>query len=162
VRLTSHSDYALRFLIYCALKPGTRVTIAEAAAAYGISRHHLMKIAQKLVLGNFLHSVRGRGGGLQLARPPHKINVGEVVRMMEADSLLVECFDSATNSCVIAPACGLKHLLARALEDFYRRLDSASLHDITGHVDTTLALFANDNTGDGPIAPRRPRSATCG
>jgi len=130
VRLTSHSDYALRVLIYCAGRPTELATIADIAKAYDISRAHLMKIANKLVRAGFLQSTRGRNGGLRLARPAKSINIGKVVRLMESQSQLIECFDRATNSCVIAPACGLKHLLAKADDAFYRQLDTASLADI--------------------------------
>jgi Rrf2 family nitric oxide-sensitive transcriptional repressor len=141
MRLTSHSDYALRLLIYCALRPTELVTIAEVAQAYDISRNHLMKIAHKLALAGFLQSARGRNGGLRLASPADKINIGKVVRVMEQDSLLVECFDRATNTCVIAPACELKHVLARALEDFYACLDRSTLADIARPPKPLLALL---------------------
>ncbi len=130
MRLTAHSDYALRLLIYCASSSTELATIADIAKAYDISRTHLMKIANKLVRAGFLKSTRGRNGGLCLARPARSINIGKVVRIMENQSTLIECFDRATNSCVIAPTCGLKHLLAKADDAFYRQLDTASLADI--------------------------------
>lgn len=130
MRLTAHSDYALRLLIYCAASPARLATIADIAAAYDISRAHLMKIANKLVRAGFLQSTRGRKGGLRLARPANSINIGKVVRIMESQSLLIECFDRTTNSCVISPACGLKHLLAKADDAFFQQLDMATLADI--------------------------------
>jgi Rrf2 family transcriptional regulator, nitric oxide-sensitive transcriptional repressor len=130
MRLTSFSDYALRLLILCASKEGNLVTIAEAADTYAISKSHLMKIANELVRVGFLQSVRGRNGGLRLARPASDINIGKVVRHMERESVLVECFSPETNACVITRACGLKFLLAGAMEDFYKRLETASLADI--------------------------------
>lgn len=131
MRLTSFTDYALRLLIYCALRPDALVTIADVSRAYGISKSHLMKIANELSRAGFIHAVRGRNGGLRLARPARAINIGNVVRVMERESLLVECFDRTSNTCVIAPACGLKHLLAQAAEDFCQRLETATLADIT-------------------------------
>lgn len=130
VRMTAHTDYALRLLIYCALRPDERVTVAQASEAYGISRAHVMKIAHELVKAGFLDSARGRNGGLRLARPPKAINIGKVARIMESKSHLVECFDRASNTCVIAPACSLKHLLSRADDAFYKQLETASLADI--------------------------------
>jgi Rrf2 family nitric oxide-sensitive transcriptional repressor len=131
MRLTSFSDYALRLLILCASRGERLVTIAEAAEAYGISKNHLMKIAHVLVRADVLKSIRGRNGGLLLATGAEQISIGKVVRLMEKQSVLVECFAPASNSCVIAPACGLKFLLSEAAEDFYRRLDRATLADIT-------------------------------
>ena len=130
MRMTAHSDYAMRMLIYCAAKPSVHVTISEVAKAYGISKAHLMKIANELVRAGFLQSLRGRNGGLRLAQAASAINVGKVVRLMEQSSPLIECFDRATNTCVIAPACGLKHLLAKADEAFYQQLDTASLAEV--------------------------------
>lgn len=142
VRLTVHTDYALRLLISCAANPHELVTIAEVASAYGISKAHLMKIANKLVRAGFLASTRGRKGGLRLAGPAASINIGKVVRLMESQSLLVECYDRATNSCVIAPACSLKHLLAGAEEAFYRHLETASLADIALAPKDVLRFFS--------------------
>jgi len=130
MRLTSFSDYSLRLLILCASRAPELVTIADAATIYGISRNHLMKVANELSRGGFLRSVRGRNGGLHLARPAEEISIGKVVRLMEGSGDFVECFVPGQNSCVIAPACGLKFLFATALEDFFRRLDDATLADV--------------------------------
>ncbi|MFT3673165.1 RrF2 family transcriptional regulator [Aestuariivirga sp.] len=130
MRLTSFSDYSLRLLILCAARAPELVTIAEAATIYGISRNHLMKVANELTKGGFLRSVRGRNGGLHLARPAEEISIGKVVRMMEGGGEFVECFVPGNTGCVIAPACGLKFLFASAFEDFFKRLDGASLADV--------------------------------
>ncbi|MBL8791253.1 MAG: Rrf2 family transcriptional regulator [Rhizobiales bacterium] len=130
MRLTSFSDYALRLLILCASRAPELVTIADAAAIYGISRNHLMKVANELTRGGFLRSVRGRNGGLHLARPAEEISIGAVVRQLEGGGDFVECFVPGNTGCVIAPACGLKFLFSNALEDFFKRLDSATLADV--------------------------------
>ncbi len=141
MRLTLYSDYSLRLLMYIALKPNELVPIAEVSEAYGISKNHLMKITHQLALAGFLETVRGRNGGLRLAKPARDINVGTVVRLTEADSVLVECCDPATNTCVITRACQLKHLLLVALEDFYKRLDQSTLADLVVSPQSLLALF---------------------
>lgn len=89
-----------------------------------------MKVAQRLVAEGFLEAVRGRSGGLRLAQAATQINVGQVARKMEETGSFVECFDPATNSCVITPACRLRHALAGALEAFFRHLDRYSLGDL--------------------------------
>ncbi len=66
MRLTVYSDYALRMLMYLALKPDQLSTIADIAASYDISENHLMKVAHQLGVGGFVETVRGRGGGLRL------------------------------------------------------------------------------------------------
>lgn len=92
MRLTSFSDYALRLLIYAARHPGRLVTVEEAAAAYDISRSHLTKVANVLTRAGFLHSVRGRSGGLELGRDPVALTLGEVLRVTEPDVAAAECF----------------------------------------------------------------------
>ena len=141
MRLTNYSDYALRLLIYVAVHPDRFVTIAEISGSYKISRNHLMKIANDLAMAGILETVRGRNGGLRLARPATEISIGTVVRLTESDSPLVECFDPATNSCVITKACRLKHLFAQALEAFYQKLDEETLADLVRQPKSILALF---------------------
>lgn len=131
MRLTLHTDFALRTLMFLAVCEGTR-SIAEIAKAYGISKNHLMKVAQRLVAEGFVEAARGRSGGLQLARPASEINVGQVVRRMEETGTFVECFDPATNTCVITPNCQLRHALSGALEAFSRHLDQFSVADLIG------------------------------
>src|SRR5262249_20746161 len=108
MHLTLHSDYALRLLMLLAMEPDELHTIEEIARRYRVSRNHLMKVAQALAQGGFIESLRGRGGGLRLARPAASINLGAVVRATEDGFTLVECFGEAENNCVVAPACGLR------------------------------------------------------
>ena len=131
MRLTTYTDYGLRLLMYVALKDDELATIQEVADAYGISKNHLMKVAYNLGLGGYLDTVRGRGGGLRLARPPETINLGDVVRRMEDDFALVECFEP-TNVCSITRACRLKGILGEALKAYLSVLDKYSLADLAG------------------------------
>lgn len=130
MRLTLHTDYALRLLMHLAVTPGRLVTITEVAEAFAISRNHLVKVAHELGKAGFVETMRGRGGGLRLARPPEKIVIGDVVRAMEEDFRIVECFDREANTCCIAPACRLKRLLRDALEAWAAVLDDATLADL--------------------------------
>ena len=132
MRLTFYSDYSLRLLMYTALRHGRLVTIQEVANAYGISKNHLMKVAFELGRKGYLETVRGRGGGLRLARPPEKIGLGEVIRAVEEDFKLVECFDTDSNGCVISGACRLRGALSRALNAYFAVLDEYTLADLTG------------------------------
>ncbi len=125
MRLTRHTDYALRVLITLATHPLEFSSIAEISRAFGISQNHLMKVVQHLAAGGFVETVRGRNGGLRLATPAEEINVGAVVRHTEESFDLVECA-----SCVIAPACGLTGVLDEALAAFMAVLDRYSLADL--------------------------------
>jgi Rrf2 family nitric oxide-sensitive transcriptional repressor len=83
LHLTVQTDYSLRLLMYLALKEDGLATIAEVADSYGISKNHLMKVAHQLGLAGYIETVRGRRGGLRLARPAEAIGLGDVVRKTE-------------------------------------------------------------------------------
>ena len=130
MRLTLHTDYALRLLMLLAMEPDDLHTVEEVARRYDISRNHLTKVTQTLVQAGFVESQRGRGGGLRLARLAEAINLGAVVRATEDGFALVECFDAEHNTCVIAPACGLRGPLDEALRAFLAVLDRYSLAEL--------------------------------
>ena len=94
MRLTTFTDYSLRVLIYLAAEPRRRATIAEIASSFGISEHHLTKVVHFLGKAGLLTNVRGKGGGLNLARAPHEIGIGDVVRQTEGEAMPAECFGS--------------------------------------------------------------------
>jgi Rrf2 family nitric oxide-sensitive transcriptional repressor len=129
MRLTGFTDYTLRTLVYLALQPDRLVTIADIARAYDISVNHLMKVVHQLGVAGDVVTVRGRHGGLRLARPASAINIGEVVRRTEPDMALVACFDSAQR-CVIQVGCVLQRVLGDALAAFLAVLDGHTLADL--------------------------------
>jgi Rrf2 family nitric oxide-sensitive transcriptional repressor len=130
MRLTQFSDYALRVLMYVAEHSDRLVTITELADFHHISRSHLTKVVVHLSGNGYLQSVRGRGGGLRLAREATAIRVGEVLRGTEEDFRLVECFDRNTDACVLTPHCRLARELQGALNGFFARLDALTLADL--------------------------------
>lgn len=129
MRLTTFSDYALRVLMYAANNEGRLITIEETARVYNVSRAHLMKVVNILTRKGFVRGVRGRTGGFTLARPPHDINIGQVVRATEPDFALVECF-STGNHCLITQNCRLPNVLNEAIRAFMGTLDRYTLADI--------------------------------
>lgn len=134
MRMTMYTDFSLRLLIYLAIRPtGEKATVLEIAESYGISKNHLMKVSQHLAKLGYIESTRGRGGGVRLLHDPQTINVGKVVRLMEDDFQIVECFDKERNSCPITPVCSLKHALARALQAYLAVLDEYTLQDLAGN-----------------------------
>jgi len=140
MKLTVMTDYALRLLMHVAQQPDRLCTIAEVADRYRISEAHLMKITHQLALAGVLETVRGKGGGMRLARPPLQINLGAVVRQMENDFSIVECFGNG-DQCSLSGACGLAGVLDGALRSFMDHLDAHTLADILPHSrDRTLTL----------------------
>ncbi|HSJ37669.1 MAG TPA: Rrf2 family transcriptional regulator [Planococcus sp. (in: firmicutes)] len=131
MRLTMYTDFSLRVLIYLGSKePGTLSTVQEISTAYNISKNHLMKVTFELGKAGFIRTVRGRNGGIELADKPENINVGAVVRKMEDDFHLVECFDKEHNRCPITPVCGLRGVLGQALQAYLSVLDGYTLEDL--------------------------------
>jgi len=141
VHLTQFSDYSLRLVVYLGCHPGQLVSTDEVSRAFGISRHHLVKVVQTLTDLGVVEAQRGRGGGMRLAVRPTDLNVGWLVRRTEPHFNLVECFDPATNTCPIAPACGLKGALQRAQQAFLDVLDEYTLDQILTRQVELIALL---------------------
>ncbi len=129
MRLTQLTDYAMRMLIHLALNPDRLCTIGEIAARYQISEAHLMKITHQLGRAGWVGTVRGNGGGMQLALRPEDIRLGQVVRSMEPDFNVVECF-STGSSCTLTGSCKLTGVMQGALGSFMEHLDRHTLADI--------------------------------
>lgn len=142
MKLTLFTDYAFRLLIQVAAKDPEIVTISQAAQSYGIARNHLTKIANELVRGGYLQAVRGRNGGLRLAKPAQSIKVSDVVRFCESSTPLVECFDRINNKCIITPVCALKSILFAAESAFYAVLASHNLSDLVAHRDELRRILS--------------------
>jgi Rrf2 family nitric oxide-sensitive transcriptional repressor len=154
MRLTVYTDYALRLLMYLAVKEDGLATISEIAGCYGISRNHLMKVAHQLGVAGYVQTVRGRSGGLRLAQPAESIVLGEVVRHTEPDLALVPCFNSDDRSCVIGTCCALRGALQHAVAAFLEALDGYSLADLVKRRSRLRSLLS---IGPPPPAGQRSR-----
>lgn len=130
MRLNVQSDFALRLLMYLAVNPDSLCTIAEIASHYRISKNHLMKVALALTNTGIVESVRGRSGGLRLRRAPAEIFIGDVVRKLEADFAVVECFQPDKGNCLITPACRLIGVMNEAVKAFLAVLDRYTIADL--------------------------------
>lgn len=147
MKLTAFTDYSLRVLIYLGTQPARRATIAQVAAAYDVSGNHLVKVVHFLGRQGWLKNVRGRGGGLELALPPERIGLGQVVRQTEGQAL-AECSADDRGNCCIAPTCRLRGVLAEALSAFHAVLDRYSLADLVSNRHELAAVLF--------VAPRPP------
>jgi Rrf2 family nitric oxide-sensitive transcriptional repressor len=142
VKLTRFTDYSLRVLIYLAAQPARRATIAEIAAAYDIKQNHLTKVVHFLGRQGWLATVRGKGGGLGLARAPETIGVGAVVRQTEGADLPAECFDRDHDACRIVRVCRLAGVLREATDAFHAVLDRYTLADLVHNRQVLAAILS--------------------
>jgi Rrf2 family nitric oxide-sensitive transcriptional repressor len=129
MRLTRWTDYALRTLIYVGVKGGRLSTIGEIAESFDISETHLMKVVNRLARQGYINTVRGKGGGIKLARSPGEIRVGAVVRETEEDLAVMGCL-AETGFCRIEECCVLRRALGEATLAFMRTLDGYTLADL--------------------------------
>lgn len=131
MRLTAYTDYSLRVLTYLSIQDDRLATIKEISEQYGISKNHLMKLVHELGKHGYVESIRGKNGGIRIGRDPAKISVGEVVRKMEKDLSIVECFDSENyDECQILHACVLKGIMKKAIKEFLAVLDEYTIKDL--------------------------------
>lgn len=131
MQLTRFTDYSLRVLMYLAYKGETLSTIAEVSTSHAISESHLTKVVHQLGKLGYVTTLRGKGGGIRLARPPEEINLGEVIRHTEETLGIMECLAPGYGEgCRIFNACRLKNVLREAEAAFFRQLDGYTIADL--------------------------------
>ena len=141
MRLNARSDYALRILMALVANRGRPMTIPDIGTRFGLSVHHLQKIVWILGQSGVVRSIRGRSGGVTLARPADSINLGHILREMEKGVALVECLRADGGACAITPACRLRGVFIEAREAFLQVLDRYTLADVTGNRAELAALL---------------------
>ncbi len=139
MQITRYSDYSLRVLMYLAIHANKKCNISEIADAFNISRNHLVKIVHHLAKMKLIDTVRGRGGGIQLAVKADDIRIGEIVRQTEQTLEIVECNKPG---CPLLPACKLKRVLNEAKQAFFQVLDEYTVADLTKNKKLLLRLIA--------------------
>lgn len=155
MRLTSFTNYALRMLQYAALR-GERISrVTDIAMVHRVSMHHMVKVANTLGRHGYLETIRGRSGGVRLARPAGDITVGEIVRITEAPLELAECFNDDSNTCPLIGVCHLSRTWHRALQAFLEVLDNVTIADIAGNRSELMDRLALSEAG-------RPDSSAAG
>ncbi len=132
MRLLASTDFALRLLMRLAIEPDRHQTSDDLARQVGVPRNHIQKIVQTLAEAGLVRTLRGARGGVLLAKPAAEINLGAVVRRLERDQALAECFRPDGGACCLSPDCRLRGRLWRAREAFFAELDRANLADCLG------------------------------
>lgn len=130
MRLTLHTDYALRVLMYVGVKRDRVSTIPEIVERFDISKGHVMKVVHHLAQKGYLETIRGKRGGMRLARKPEQINVGAVVRDMEEELGVLGCLQGRKGYCRIEECCLLRSALRDATNAFLATLDRYTLQDL--------------------------------
>lgn len=130
MRLTSFTDFGFRMLMRMASAPERATSTADLAEEFGLSRNHLAKIMQRLAQAGVITTRRGGGGGAILAKPAHEIRLGALIRLLEEDQPLVECFATDGGDCTITGCCRLKARLRAAEASFLADMDRSTLADI--------------------------------
>lgn len=114
MQLTQFTDYGLRSLMYLAVQPDKFSSVREISDHFGISRNHLVKVVHRLAQLGYVNSTKGKGGGIRLAHDPKFVRLGDLVKALETNMTIVECFNRETNTCTMISGCTLKHFLADA------------------------------------------------
>lgn len=130
MHLSRHTDYTLRVLLYLAVRPDERGTLADIARFFDISHDHLRKVVHELAKLGYVRTFRGKGGGIELARKATEINIGEILEKLEGGHPLIDC---KSLNCRLAPACTLNIALRKAQRSFFDELHKYSLADLIGN-----------------------------
>lgn len=129
MQLTRFTDYGLRALIYVTAKNGQIASVKEISEQHGISRNHLVKVVHRLSQLGYIETTKGKGGGIKIAKDAEKLRLGDLIKQLEPNMNMVECFDAKTNTCRITGSCQLKHYLFEATQNFINTMNKYTLAD---------------------------------
>lgn len=129
MQLTIFTDYGLRTLMFLVAHQERLCKVREIADHYGVSYNHLVKVVHRLAQLDYIESIKGKGGGIRLAKGAEKHRLGDLVRALEPNMDIVECFNRDTNTCRVSESCHLKHILFEAKQSFVESLNKHTLAD---------------------------------
>lgn len=130
MRLTMRANLAMRVLMQCAVNHPRVIRAGDVAQACNASPNHVAQVVSQLAGAGYLRTLRGRGGGIALGRAAETIQVGKVLHLIERDVPLAECMAGEQNTCPLCSVCRLKGALCRAMDAFYRELETVTLADL--------------------------------
>jgi Rrf2 family iron-sulfur cluster assembly transcriptional regulator len=124
MKLSTRSRYGTRMVLDLARRYDEGpVRIGDIAAREGISAKYLEQLIIPLKQAKFIKSVRGPKGGHMLTRPPERITVGEVVKVLERGTTLTECVEHP-EKCEKYQNCMTRNIWKAASRAMYEKLDS--------------------------------------
>lgn len=142
MRITKRSNIAMRVLMFCAANPDRLVTKSEIAQRCNTSESHLAQVINRLAQLGYLHTQRGRAGGITLKRKALDIQIGEIFRSLEHYAPTKECFADVDNSCPLITACRLRFAISEAAEAFFAHLDGITLDALVCGNDALFAILS--------------------
>ena len=154
MRLTKQTNYAVRILMYCAANSDALSRIPEIAQVYGVSETFLFKSLKPIADNGYVDSVRGRNGGIKLAKPPEDITLFDIVRITEDNFSMADCFDNGITNCPLVDACTLNSVWSEALTAFFTVLKNYTIADLIKPSSNINALLGLDNLEDLRAASR--------
>ncbi|MGH1349551.1 MAG: iron-responsive transcriptional regulator RirA [Methyloligellaceae bacterium] len=141
MRLTRQTSYTVRILMYCAANSEEFSKVSAISSVYNIPEPYLFKILKPLVNAGYVETVRGRNGGIRLARPKSEIILGDVIKLSEENFILAECFESGETDCPLVSDCKLNRALNNALDAFFEVLNSYTIEDLSAGNSNINMLF---------------------
>lgn len=150
MRLTHQTNYAIRMMMFCDANEGLS-KVGEIAKFYDLPEKFLFKILQVLTANNLIETVRGRGGGIRLAQPAKDIRLGNIIRSVEENFALSECFEQGETNCPLISGCGLSQALSRALKAFFDVLNEYTLADLTNNERNIRVLLQFETLKKQPL-----------
>lgn len=139
MRLTAFTDFGLRTLMYLTHLPENQLSsVPEVAKIYNASQNHFVKVIGQLTKLGYVQSIRGKNGGIRLAKKPEDINIGAVIRALENHLDAVDCEKTA---CRLNPGCELKQALSIAMDAFLSIMDNYTLRDIVKNKSQLIPLW---------------------
>ena len=132
MKLSTRSRYGSKILVDLAkhqhLGP---VQIGNISQRQGVSVKYLEQLIRPLKKAGWVTSVRGPKGGHMLAKRPEDITLGQIVRLFEVQTDLVECVNSP-ESCNLSIDCKIRLAWKEAAQALYGKLDSTTIADLVG------------------------------
>lgn len=130
MKLSTRSRYGTRIILELARHYGGKPTqVSEIARVQQIPVKYLEQLIRTLKQADLIKSVRGSKGGHQLNERPDRITVGQIVRLFEGQTDLVQCV-SAPEKCQRAEACRVREVWKDATEAMYSKLDAITIEDL--------------------------------